>query len=88
MLGLPLSLLGGTRTVVIAREVGTLTLQLLQRALFPHIPVAARNHGCRPMLCLVLVNSSDLQHHCGPVQRTLKRSKSNVRDPVSSVVHL
>ena len=85
MLRLPLSLLGGTDN---SYRKGTLTLQLLQRTLFPHIPVAARNHGCPAVLRLVLVNSSDLQHYCGPVQRTLKRSKSNVRDPVSSVVHL
>ena len=85
MLRLPLSLLSGTDC---SYRKGTLTLQLLQRALFPHIPVVARNHGCPAVLRLVLVNSSDLQHHCGPMQRTLKRSKSNVRDPVSSVVHL
>ena len=85
MLRLPLSLLGGTDC---SYRKGTLTLQLLQRALFPHIPVAARNHGCPAVLRVVLVNSSDLQHHCGPMQRTLKRSKSNVRDPVLSVVHL
>ena len=85
MLRLPLSLLDGTDC---SYPKGTLTLQLLQHALFPHIPVAVQNHGCPTVLCLVLVNSSDLQHYCGPVQRTLKRSKSNVRDPVLSVVHL
>ena len=67
---------------------GTLTSQLLQPALFPHIPAAPRNHGCPPMLRLVVLNSSHLQHHLGPVQRTLKTSKSNVRSPVTCVFQL
>ena len=67
---------------------GTLTSQLLQRALFPHIPAAPRNHGCPPLLRLVVLNSSHLQHHCRPMQRTLKTSKSNVRSPLTCVFQL